>query len=152
MPSLRGCLHYRPWGHPKALQNLQLVVKLVPRPLRLHQGKKISKWPWSLRALEDIFQGLHYPLTSSNGLCDGRGKRGALVGKRQGPMTKKFCHNNFLMIFFGEKTTKIGEDKEWSNLIIIFQNCPLWTYNKNKMNISTFWCMVIPLDPHSLYT
>ena len=37
---------------------------------------------------------IHYPLTWSHGFCGGRHKR-----KRRGPMTKKCCYNNILLIF-----------------------------------------------------
>jgi hypothetical protein len=40
---------------------------------------------------------------------------------------------------------------EWSNLIF-FQNCPFWARNKNKFSTFTFWCMVIILGPHLVYT
>ena len=45
---------------------------------------------------------------------------------------------------------KTREDKRTVKLEF-FQNCPFWTYNK-KIRTFTFWCMVIPIDPHSLFT
>ena len=41
----------------------------------LHKRKQMSEWPWRSRSPKDILQGLHYPLTWSNGFCGGRGKR-----------------------------------------------------------------------------
>ena len=51
------------------------------------------------------FKALHYPLTWSNIFIDGRGRRGGLVEKGQGPMGEKCCYNEFL---FGERE---NEDK-----------------------------------------
>ena len=70
-----------------------------PGTTSVYTKEKMSEWPWSLRSSKDIFKGLHYPLTWSNGLCGGRGKRGVLR-KRQGPMAEKCCHNNIFVIFF----------------------------------------------------
>jgi hypothetical protein len=53
-----------------------------------------------LRSPTDIFKGLRYPLTWSNGFCGGRGKRDALLEKGRGPMVENYCYNNSFMIFF----------------------------------------------------
>ena len=88
--------------------NLWLVVEHVPKQLRFTSRKNL-KWPWSSRSPKGIFWGLHYPLTWSNGFCGGRGKRNALVEKRQGPMAKKSCHESFQWnIFSGNE----NEDKK----------------------------------------
>ena len=67
--------------------------EVIPRPCKiwdwllnvswdhfgLHQGEK------NVRVVpKDIVEGLHYPLTWSNGFCDGRGKRGGMVEKGRG--------------------------------------------------------------------
>ena len=53
-------------------------------------------------------------------------------------MADKYCYNEFLMEFFlGEEKMKIREKKEWSNLIL-FQNCPIWTYIEEKISTFTF--------------
>ena len=60
-------------------------------------------------------------------------------------MTEKYCYNKFFNDFFWGREEKT---KEWSNLNF-FQNFPFWTY---IIHTSTFifWCMIIPLDPHSV--
>jgi hypothetical protein len=52
-----------------------------------------------LRFPKDIFKGLRYPLTWSNGFCGGRGKRDALLEKGRGPMVENYCYNNSFMIY-----------------------------------------------------
>jgi hypothetical protein len=39
-------------------------------------------------------------VTWFNGFCDGRGKRGAIWQKKQGPMIEKYHYNKKCMIFF----------------------------------------------------
>ena len=83
-------------------------------------------------------------MTWSNIICGGRDKRGALVEKDKDPWQR-----NVVIIFFGEETMTT---REWSNLILFsFKIMPLLDiYSKN--NIVTFWCMLILLGPHSIYT
>ena len=45
---------------------------------------------------------------------------------------------------------KTSEDKRMVKLYF-FENCPFWTYIKKNQDIH-FGCMVIPLNPHSVYT
>ena len=73
-----------------------------------------------MRSLKDIFKGLYYIVTRSRGFCNRRGKSGALVGKRQGPVIEKCCLNNVLMIclFCGggiedEDTWRQKNDQTW---------------------------------------
>ena len=65
-------------------------------------------------------------------------------------------YDKILMNFFkGEEKTKAREDKRMVKLgfILFFQKCPFWTHILyKKINVFTFWCMVIPLGPHSIYT
>ena len=111
---------------------------------------KMSKWPWSLRPLKDISQGLHYPMTWFNGFCVGRGERGFLIGKGKGAMAKKCCYNNFLRNFFrgweDEDKRRQENGETW-----IVPKLPFWDYIK-KTSTFTSWCMVIPLGAHSVYT
>ena len=77
-----------------------------PKITSVYAKEKLSKWPWSSRSPHDTFKDLHYPLTWSNGFCGGRGKIGALVEKRQRPMAKECCYNNFLVKLFVEEKMK----------------------------------------------
>jgi hypothetical protein len=52
-----------------------------------------------------------------------------------------------VIVVRGKKRGKRGESKTWKTS----QNCP-YGHILRKTNTSTFWCMVTPLDPHSIYT
>ena len=136
--------------------------QVVPRPCKvcdwllnsprdhfgLHRGKKMSEGSWSSRSPKDIFWGLHYPLTWSNGFCYVRGKRGPLVEKGTEPMVKKPCYR-----FFGGKEDE-DKSREMNGRTWIFfssQNCFFLIYFQ-QFTTFTYWCMVIPLYPHSVYT
>jgi hypothetical protein len=61
---------------------------------------------------------------------------------------------NFHETFLEEEKTKTREDKRMIELDLknkIPPKCPLWAYIK-KISTLTFWFMVIPLGPHSVYT
>jgi hypothetical protein len=77
-----------------------------------------------MKSPKDIFEGLHYQVTWSNGFYGGRGKRGALVEKKQRPMAKKCCCNETISesFFRGkeyEDKRRQGQEKTrgWSNSI-----------------------------------
>jgi hypothetical protein len=73
------------------------------------------------------FKALHYPLTWSNGVWGGRGKRGALIKKRQGPTSKKCCYNKFAIIFLlGEEKMKTREC--WNLIIYLFIYFQNWCF------------------------
>ena len=98
----------------------------------LHQGKKMSRWSWSLRFPKDIFKGPHYLLTWSNKFCAGRGKRGALVDKCKGP-----CQKNVVIINFWWKIYLWGREyndkrREWNAQTWVFLFCFLvfWFFFK----------------------
>jgi hypothetical protein len=78
--------------------------------------------PYSSRSSKDIFSGLHYPLTWSNGFCGQRGKRGALVEKGKGPMAEKWCYDIFIFFNF------LGK-RGWRQ-----ENGPTWFFSKTKKN------------------
>ena len=67
--------------------------------------------------------------------------------KRRGPQQRNVVIDD---VYIRKEKTR-----EWSNLISFlffsFQNYHLGKYIK-KFNTFTFWCMVIPLGPHSVYT
>ena len=138
--------------------------EVIPRPCKicdwllnmswdhfnLHQGKNVIASDHGVRGPpEDIFQGLHYPPTWSNGFCSGRGKRGALVEKCKGPWQRNTLIIKFLWIFFGGREGK-NNKRQKSNLI-----CFKIAFLRRILKIIgtfTFECMVIPLGPHSVHT
>ena len=72
--------------------------------------------------------------------------------KRQGPMAKKCCHSNSLIeTFFGKEKTKTTEDKRMIKLEFFFKTVLFWAY-VNKPITFTFWCTIISLGPHLVYT
>ena len=72
--------------------------EVVPRPYKicdwllnssqdqfgLHQGKNV-RVTMEFEVPKNFFEGLHHPLTWSNGFCNGRGTRGDLIEKGRGP-------------------------------------------------------------------
>ena len=76
-------------------------------------------------------EGLHYPLTWSNGFSRGRGKRGALVEKDMGPWQRNDVKINFNEFFWGKE----DEDKRMVKLAFYFQNFPFWTYIKKNQHV-----------------
>jgi hypothetical protein len=86
----------RPWSHPKALwKYVDWLLDSSRDHFGLHQGENIE-WLWSSRFPKDIIvQGMHYPLTWSNGFCGGRGERGALVGERE-----KKAHDRAMLLWY----------------------------------------------------
>ena len=57
-------------------------------------------------------------------------------------------------IAFGEEKIKTREDKRMVNhdLIWLFFKTAFFGHILKKISTFTFWCMVIPLGPHSIYT
>ena len=54
-------------------------------------------------------------------------------------------------MFLGEEKMKTREDKRKVNLeFFLFQNYLYCEYIRKSA--LTFWCMVVPLGPHSVYT
>ena len=89
---------FTPWTMKSSQGPVKYVIGCWPRPGTTSvytKGKKMFEWPWSSRSPKDIFQGLHYPVTCSNGFCGGRGKRGAPIEKGKGPW-----HENIVIIIF----------------------------------------------------
>ena len=140
---------------PKTMESSQGLIKSVigcwirPGMTLVYTKEKMSEWPWSWRFSKDMFKDLHYSLTWSNRFCGGRDRRGAMVEKNKGPMVEKYCYNKNLMNFFsqGEQKMKYREEKRGggSNLNFSFKFFDI--FKKNH-----FWCMVIPLGPHSIDT
>ena len=58
--------------------------------------------------------------------------------------------SNFNEFDFREEKTKTREDKRMVKLVFV-QNCLFWTYIE-KVNTFIFWCTIVPLDPHLIYT
>ena len=109
---LRGSSHHGPRCCPKALYNLWLVVE----PLRFtSRNKCMLEWSWSARSSNDIFKGLHYPLTQFKGFCSGRGKRSALVRKGKGPWQRNIVMMKFWWNFFGGKED--GDKRRPKNMV-----------------------------------
>ena len=68
---------------------------------------------------------------------------------RQGPMAQTCCYNILLVKLILEKR---NEDKRMVKLNFFpLQNYPYWAYIR-QINTFTFWYVVIPLGPHSIYT
>ena len=57
----------------------------------------------------------------------------------------------FLFFFGGEEELKTREDKRIAKLELFFKTA-LSGHILKKVNAFTFWCMVIPLDSHLVYT
>ena len=142
--------------------------EVVPRPCKtcdwllnsswdyfsLRQGKKMSEWPWSSRSPRNISKGLHCPVTWFNGFCGGRGKRGALVKKKgRGPWQRSVVIVNLSWNLFEGKGRWSKRRQENGQIRFFFFSKLVFldTYLK-KTSTFTFWCMVIPLGPHSVYT
>ena len=98
------------------------LLNSSPDHFGLHQGNNFTV-TMQFGSPKDIFQGLHYPLTWSNGFCGGRGKRGALLGKDKGLWQRKIVKKtNFDEFIGGEEKM---ETREWLNSILLyFQNKP----------------------------
>ena len=65
---------FTPWTMKSSQGHVKFVIGCWTCPgttLVCTKGKKMLEWPWSSRSPKDIFQGLHYPLTWSNGFCVG---------------------------------------------------------------------------------
>ena len=73
-----------------------------------------------------------------------RQKKKCYARKRQEPTVEKYCYNNILMNFLGRER-KQKKTREGSNLSFL-------SIYLEKINTFTFWCMVIPLGPHLVYT
>ena len=114
----------------------------------IYTKETMSGRPWNSRSPKDIFEGSHYPLTWSNGLCSGRDKWGALVEKGKGPWQTNNVIIHFWWFFFGWRE---DEDKKRQ------ENGQTWYFSKTaffeqilkKVSTFTFWCMVMLLGPHS---
>ena len=67
-------------------------------------------------------------------------------------VTSGCYHNTIIMIFWGgrenEDKRRQNNGETWKKFLSSY---PFWTYVK-KINTFTFWCMVIPLGPRSVYT
>ena len=75
-----------------------------------------------------------------------RRKRCSSRKRRHERMTKNCCYVKMLMNFsFEEEKIKTREDKRMAVL-------EFFGHVLKKISTFTFWCMVIPLGPHSIYT
>ena len=79
--------------------------------------------------------------------CGGKGQRGALVEKGKG-MVEKYYYNDFF--WGGGEKMKTREDKRMVKLG--FFKIALFGHILQKFSTFIYWCMVIPLGPHSVYT
>ena len=96
---MSGCKGlFTSWTMKSSQGPIKTVIGCWARPMitSVYTKGNMLEWPWSSRSSIDIFWGLHYPLTRSNGICGGRGKRG--------PMKEKCCYkSNFDELFLGEE-------------------------------------------------
>ena len=65
-------------------------------------------------------------------------------------MAEKYCYDKYPMMFFWGREDE-EKTRQKNGQTSILQNRSFWTYIKIKC-IFTFWCMVIPLGPHLIYT
>ena len=76
-------------------------------------------------------------------------QKGVVVENRHMLVGKKCCYYIFLMkSLFGRRKWRQENGQTW----IFPWNCPFWTYIKKNISTFTFWCMVIPLGSHLIYT
>ena len=52
-------------------------------------------------------------------------------------------------MFYGEKKVKT---REWSKLILFYFKIGLLGHTLEQINKKKYWCVVIPLGSHSVYT
>ena len=72
-------------------------------------------------------------------------------GKRQRPWRRSDAITNFCWFFCSGKRRRWQEKtREWSNLNL--SKFPFLGIYLKKIHTLTFWCMVIPLGPHSVHT
>ena len=75
--------------------------------------------------------------------------------KWQGHMAKKCCHNKILMrLLLRKRRWRQENTREWSNLNVSSPSFKSALFRHILKHISAFifWCMVIPLGPHLVYT
>ena len=127
---------FKPWTMKSSQGHVKYVIGCWTHPgtTSVYTKEISSKWSWSPRSPKDIFQGLHYPLTWSNGFCSGRGKWSALVEKDKGPWQRNDIMIFFSEMYFREEEMKTREDNKLY-LFFIFSKLPFWAYIRK---ISTF--------------
>ena len=147
----RSCLHHGPWVVPRPYKICDWMLNSSHDHFTLHQGKNVRVIMEFKVPQRQILR----PTLSTNMVqrvlrwerqkrCPGR--------KRQWPMTKKCNYSDYyyyiiIILFYLEGGDKMMT-REWSNLIMVFENCPSQAY----INTFIFWCRVIPLGPQSIYT
>jgi hypothetical protein len=116
------------------------------------KGNKMSKWPWSSRSPQDIFEGLHYPLTWSNKVLRWERQKKCFGRKRQGRIAHKHLHNKSSMnfLFMGKGRWRQENDRTW--IFSSSSKTTLFGHIFKTINTFNFWCTVILLGPHSVYT
>ena len=75
--------------------------------------------------------------------CSGR--------KRQGPMAKKYCYKKSYWIFCSGREDEDKRRQKNGQSWISFKTT-FFGHIIKKINTFIFWCMVIPLGLHSIYT
>ena len=63
----------------------------------------------------------------------------------------KNIYNDFKMIFWGEEKNE-GKRRQKNGQTLIISKTAFFGHILKKISTIIFWCMVIPLDPHSVYT
>jgi hypothetical protein len=84
-------------------------------------------------------------------------QKGALVSKKQGPMTRNYSYSKILIIIIiiflsRERRRRQEKTKEWSNLIFFPPSKAALLEPFFKATHSLLLRMVIRLSPHSVYT
>jgi hypothetical protein len=111
----------------------------------VYTKEKLSEGPWS-RGFQKTYLKTYniHPLKWSNGFCDGRGKRGALVENNRDPWPKKkssFYNNSILNIPGRKRHNTIQIHKQcWVGLTMLCGRFP--TFKLNVKNI--LWKIVNP--------
>ncbi len=136
---------------PRPCKICDLVVELVPGSLRFTPRKQFH----SDHGVRVPKRHILRPTLSTDmvqRVLMGERQKGALVETCKDPWHKMNVNIRFEWFFSWEEKRTQWNRKEWSSSIFFFfQICPFWTYIK-KFNTFTFWCVVIPLSPHSIYT
>ena len=113
--------------------------------------EQMPEWPWSSRSLKDMFQGLRYPLTWSNGFCGGRGKRGVLVERGMGQ--RNIVIIIFWWIFWGREVEDKRRQKNGQTLFyFIFKNILFGhVFKKSTHSLFGAWSLLL-VHIRSVYT
>ena len=122
-----------------------LVVELVLGSLWFTRGKRYQSDHEVWGPQKTYFKAFIIHWHGPTGFFVGRGKRDAMIEKGKGPWQRNIVIINSLMIFFGEEKRRQKNGQIW-----FFFKISLFGHILYTLAHSFFWCMIIPLDPHSV--